>query len=92
MSALSGGRKLTGRYREMARLQGWMCPLCGERLRGQRAWNVDHIRPRLHGGADGKRNLQITHTECNSYKGSAWDGESGHGKRFGPNREKRCRI
>lgn len=32
--------------------------------------NIDHIRPRSHGGSDDPGNLQLSHEPCNSAKGS----------------------
>jgi 5-methylcytosine-specific restriction endonuclease McrA len=46
------------------------CPYCGlPVLPGQR-WQVDHKRPRIHGGTDEAANLRVAHGSCNESAGS----------------------
>ncbi|MCY4548149.1 MAG: HNH endonuclease signature motif containing protein [Defluviicoccus sp.] len=66
-----------GEAGEIAKEQGWKCPLCGGELRDGRPVNIDHIRPLARGGAHDRRNWQVTHVKCNTAKGSRWDGVSG---------------
>ena len=69
---------MVGAVRKLAKAQGWLCPLCGERLRNGTPFNVDHIRPKAKGGSNSLKNKQITHAVCNTRKADSWDGISGH--------------
>ena len=56
---------------ELAGLQHWRCPWCGDCLPDSpRGTAIDHIIPRVYGGPHRRWNLQLLHPECNSAKGS----------------------
>lgn len=64
--------------------QNGRCPECDERFTSQRRptqkWlrsrfiNIDHRRPKSHGGSDDLANLQLMHKPCNSRKGNRCEG------------------
>jgi hypothetical protein len=55
---------------ELAGLQHWRCPWCGDCLPDSpRGTAIDHIVPRVYGGPHRRWNLQLLHQECNSAKG-----------------------
>ena len=74
----NGGRRMVGTVRKIAKAQGWLCPLCGKRLRNGQPFNIDHIRPKARGGSNSRKNKQVAHVECNTRKDALWDGQSGH--------------
>ena len=53
--------------------QEGQCGICRRPLarRGYSTpWNIDHIHPKAHGGADDDANLQLVHGGCNWQKGN----------------------
>lgn len=65
--------------RQLASRFGWICQLCLERIPDfgwdyqnphPRRLSIDHIIPVSHGGRDDLSNLQPTHAQCNTEKGS----------------------
>lgn len=58
--------------------QDRICPLCGELISRKHmkhaGANIDHKRPRAHGGSDEDDNLQIVHRACNREKGDTCPG------------------
>jgi hypothetical protein len=55
---------------ELAQVQHWRCPWCGDYLPDSpRGTAVDHIIPRVYGGPHRRWNLQLLHQVCNSAKG-----------------------
>lgn len=46
------------------------CWLCGEKFSSMDEATIEHIRPIVAGGADELANLTLTHSRCNSIKGS----------------------
>lgn len=61
-------------YRVLGRIQGYICPLCGEPIvRDKRGrlinYSADHVVPRARGGIDALGNLVLAHRRCNSGKG-----------------------
>lgn len=59
------------RYEVLSRA-GFRCELCGIPA-DERALEVDHIHPRLHGGTDDPANLQALCYKCNANKGARDD-------------------
>lgn len=51
------------------------CGICGETIKKQDIWEIDHIKPKKWGGKNNKENLQITHRDCNMSKGTQYDDE-----------------
>lgn len=67
------------RRRKVWKRDGGRCPLCEveipeEDLLNDDLVNLDHIRPRSHGGSNTLKNLQVTHIKCNSRKGNRCPG------------------
>lgn len=59
----------------LVRLQQGNCGICGESLPPfESDIEVDHIKPRHHGGTDRANNLQAAHARCNLRKGTKWEG------------------
>lgn len=58
--------------------QRYRCPLCEKQIRQRKLFtmevNIDHIRPRSHGGNSFGGNLQLVHTVCNQKKGATCAG------------------
>lgn len=56
------------------RKQRGLCGICGQKFGkkflASRHVNLDHKHSRAHGGPDVVENLQLTHSHCNSKKGS----------------------
>lgn len=52
----------------MVKLQKGKCPLCLKKLTPGE-YHIDHMFPRIKGGAGERGNLQITHPRCNLRKG-----------------------
>lgn len=54
--------------------QHYRCGICGRQIRQRVLFkdeiNIDHIRPRSHGGTSEPENLQVVHMACNQLKGS----------------------
>lgn len=46
------------------------CGICGETVWRDKLWHLDHIIPLNKGGTDCLENVQITHAECNLWKGN----------------------
>jgi ATP adenylyltransferase len=59
------------RYEVLKRAK-FRCDLCGVPA-SERALEVDHIKPRKHGGTDEPENLQALCWKCNSGKGASDD-------------------
>lgn len=64
---------------ELWERDGQVCPLCRKPLSREEvgdstATNLDHIRPRSHGGSNQSWNLQVTHIPCNTRKADACPG------------------
>ena len=56
--------------RVVARVQGYICPICGKPTERRRGLSLDHVIPRSRGGADRLGNLIVAHVRCNSRKGN----------------------
>jgi 5-methylcytosine-specific restriction endonuclease McrA len=59
--------------------QHYRCGICGKTIRrpilyDSKKVNIDHIRPRSHGGPSTPENLQLVHYECNQAKGATCAG------------------
>lgn len=66
---------IPGRQRyETLKAAGFRCELCGVSA-DERALDVDHIRPRKHGGTDDSANLQALCWKCNGDKGAGDDAD-----------------
>ncbi|MFB2977679.1 HNH endonuclease [Microseira sp. BLCC-F43] len=52
------------KYYEVARIQNWKCPICGERLLNGEEVETHHIVPVAKGGRDDVDNLQHLHSAC----------------------------
>jgi hypothetical protein len=55
------------------RRQDYRCGICNgmiypSQVSDYELINVDHIRPRSHGGGHNSENLQLTHVRCNTEK------------------------
>lgn len=54
--------------------QHYRCGICGRQIRQRQLFtddiNIDHIRPRSHGGPSTPENLQLVHMMCNQAKGA----------------------
>ena len=62
---------------ELVEAQAWRCPWCRDYLPDSpRGTAIDHIIPRVYGGAHRRWNLQLLHTECNSAKGKTITAEA----------------
>jgi 5-methylcytosine-specific restriction endonuclease McrA len=64
---------------ELWERDGKICPLCHRSLSRDEvadpsATNLDHIRPRSHGGSNQSWNLQVTHIPCNTRKADTCPG------------------
>ncbi|MGA4539754.1 HNH endonuclease [Uniformispora flossi] len=61
--------------------QDGLCGICDEELPSgflhSRHVNLDHTRPRSHGGPDHPNNITLTHRRCNLAKGSSCAGCEG---------------
>ena len=44
--------------------QRGICPICGKPLERLSSFDLDHIKPRKHGGTDGIDNLRLIHVVC----------------------------
>jgi len=49
------------------------CPICDLPLPGIKKSTIDHIVPVCKGGSNDISNLQLTHNECNNFKGNHLD-------------------
>jgi ATP adenylyltransferase len=66
---------IPGRVRyETLKRAGFRCELCGIPAE-ERALDVDHIHPRIHGGTDDPENLQALCWLCNTNKGAGDDAD-----------------
>lgn len=45
-----------------------ICYLCGLPIVSGQKWNLDHIRPKSHGGKNVPQNLRPVHVDCNQAK------------------------
>ena len=52
------------KYYEVAKLQNWKCPICGEPLLNGEEVETHHIVPVAKGGLDDTDNLQHLHAAC----------------------------
>lgn len=52
------------KYYEVAKLQNWKCPICGEPLNNGEEVETHHIVPVAKGGLDDTDNLQHLHAAC----------------------------
>lgn len=52
----------------LRRLQGKICPICGEHMEGQSVTTIDHVIPKSRGGPDRLGNFLCTHKPCNARK------------------------
>ena len=59
-ATLKGQRRLLHLWRS----QKGVCPVCGEKIRGERGWEKHHLVPRVHGGPDTVDNLVLLHSTC----------------------------
>lgn len=54
------------------------CGICKRQIRRRYLYtervNVDHIRPRSHGGTNHPKNLHLVHIECNQEKADSCTG------------------
>lgn len=61
--------------------QHYRCGICGKQIRQRILFkheiNIDHIRPRSHGGTRDPENLQIVHMACNQEKADQCGGCEG---------------
>lgn len=51
---------------------GMVCALCGKPIESERELTVDHIIPRVMGGATIYENCQLAHRVCNLSKGNKY--------------------
>lgn len=74
---------MSKRERDRRRLALWLrdggiCLLCDEPIPREEIlddeYNLDHIRPRSHGGSNQNFNLRLVHLACNSEKANSCDG------------------
>lgn len=59
-ATLTGRKKLTAVWKR----QGGKCPMCGERITNERAWQVHHINGRKIPNANEPANLEMLHANC----------------------------
>jgi len=52
------------KYYEVAKIQNWKCPICGEPLLNGEKIETHHILPVAKGGLDDVDNLQHLHSSC----------------------------
>lgn len=52
--------------------RGMVCALCGKPVESERKLTVDHIIPRVMGGATIYENCQLAHRVCNLSKGNKY--------------------
>lgn len=45
-----------------------VCYLCGLPITRGQKWNLDHVKPKSHGGASAPDNLRPVHIDCNQAK------------------------
>ena len=57
------------RKRELMRKTNWKCHVCGRRIVQLENVDIDHIRPRVHGGHDIEGNYLACCKRCNSLRG-----------------------
>jgi len=63
-----GGQHTVADIAAILQMQKGCCAYCRKRL--QSKWHVDHIVPLSKGGANDRKNLQLTCAKCNQEKGA----------------------
>ncbi len=62
----------------MWKRQRYRCGICGRQIRHRKLFtmevNIDHIRPKAHGGHSFPDNLQLVHMVCNQKKADSCHG------------------
>jgi hypothetical protein len=57
-------------YRQWLFAKSDVCGICGARIRRYEDSTVDHIIPLFRGGPKTRENEQISHRDCNQFKGN----------------------
>jgi len=62
---------------------GWRCHVCGRRIILLENVDIDHIRPRVHGGQDDEGNYLASCKRCNALRGRLHHSEIKEALAFG---------
>jgi 5-methylcytosine-specific restriction endonuclease McrA len=74
-------RLTTSQRVEIFTSTGGVCHICGGRISGGQAWEVEHVIPLALGGLDKPQNMRPAHPICHREKTSVDAGDTARAKR-----------